>query len=1250
LNRAELFSTFRERYGETLFGLDALTAAKGLEVFEKGRVLRVQAAGAQEVSLGGSRQESRPGGFGDARDIRLRGEVQGSAGEVYATVIDLSVMKGGRRYSSHCSCPVGQDCKHGAAMLAAWLAQESTTPMPTGARPAWALGNPMTASTARELPAAPAWAPPRPLGASHLSPGPGVKVGTALRLKSLAAWVEQAQALKVSTGARSARGSLAQAARSGFVLRYVLHAGPRAPVLQVNKHRVLRNGALSNPEPYSALIERAPEGAAFWTDTDRSVAAFLASELRSSTASFRQGYPLTSRLGPQILSLLAQSGALFLRAPLSLDSNALQLGASRHANLAWRAPDEEASREAPVEGPSPQRYQLGIESDAGVVVLYLREPWYLDAENLQIGPLDLGLRATESLMRWLETAPIVQADEVAAVSAQIQDLRLRDAATRAWLPVPDGFEVQERDGVAVPALRLRQVPWLDALLGSGATRSEMAHAIVAEVSMIYEGRPTAPLGEATVLIEGSNERSTDIDESTSTPGSVLLRRDLSAERQWVSQLSDELRRAAGSDAVHPAASSDQAESAWQPLVKIAAGSVGAARWVYESLNLLREEGWQVEDCSGLAINDLADAPIDLALANEDMSASGDWFHLQMGIQVGGERLDLAPVIEQLLSEGAVAADSQGRLRLQQAQRFLWVRSASGQVHRVAAQRLESVLGVLGAWVAREGDLANSSASRSGLPAPLRMNRFAAAQLLAQAQSQEGLEVKAHAPLARLADVFRNFSGLPELNEPEGFEARLRPYQRDGLRWLQFLSEAQLGGVLADDMGLGKTVQVLAHLSTEQTKAGGRLSPPALVVTPTSLTFNWLSEAQRHAPRLKVLDLTGAGRSLRFDAIDDADLVLTSYALLVRDQERLLPRDWSVVVLDEAHAIKNARTQLAVIAQQLKARQRLALTGTPLENHLGELWSILQFAQPGLLGEERFFNGRFRTPIEKRGGTDQARQRLSALEKRLKPFLLRRSKDAVEADLPPKTEVVERIVMATAQRDLYESIRVVMDKRVRDALTQAGLARSHIVVLDALLKLRQVCCDPRLAPATTRQAHKQATSSKLEALLELLDTLVAEGRRVLVFSQFTSMLDLIEQALEEHDSLAAQAYVRLDGSTRDRASVVNRFQSGAVPFMLLSLKAGGVGLNLTAADTVIHYDPWWNPAVEQQATDRTHRIGQDKPVFVYKLIAADTVEERIVELQTRKADLAAAVLTEDPKRLATALTQDDLLALLAPPGP
>jgi SNF2 family DNA or RNA helicase len=464
--------------------------------------------------------------------------------------------------------------------------------------------------------------------------------------------------------------------------------------------------------------------------------------------------------------------------------------------------------------------------------------------------------------------------------------------------------------------------------------------------------------------------------------------------------------------------------------------------------------------------------------------------------------------------------------------------------------------------------------------------------------------------------------------PAGLQARLRPYQHAGLSWMQFLREYGFGGILADDMGLGKTIQTLAHILVE--KEAGRLDAPALVVAPTSLMGNWQAEAARFAPGLRVLLLHGKDRAAQFERIDDADLVLTTYPLLGRDEAALRRHRYHLLILDEAQYIKNSRSKSAQAACLLDARHRLCLTGTPVQNHLGELWSQFNFVMPGFLGGEKGFNAEFRKPIEQYG--DSLRKDL--LVRRVKPFMLRRTKDKVATELPPKTEIVFPVELGGAQRDLYETVRVAMDRKVRDEIDRKGLARSQIVILDALLKLRQVCCDPRLL-----KGAGDAGSAKLGALMELLETLLSEGRKVLVFSQFTSVLALIGDALRAR----AVEFVVLTGDTVDRAAPIAAFQQGKVGVFLISLKAGGVGLNLTAADTVVHYDPWWNPAAENQATDRAWRIGQERPVFVYKLIARGTLEEKIQDMQRRKGELANAVLEADGE-VASGISAADLQAI------
>jgi len=486
-------------------------------------------------------------------------------------------------------------------------------------------------------------------------------------------------------------------------------------------------------------------------------------------------------------------------------------------------------------------------------------------------------------------------------------------------------------------------------------------------------------------------------------------------------------------------------------------------------------------------------------------------------------------------------------------------------------------------------------------------------------------------MKQLADI----GHVPICPVPKTLRAELRDYQREGLNWMQFLRQMGLAGILADDMGLGKTVQALAHVLAE--KEQGRLTHPALVLAPTSLMFNWRREAEKFAPDLSVLVLHGPERAMHFDHLADFDLVLTTYPLLARDFDVLEQQNWHLLILDEAQYIKNPRAKVAQLVRRLNAQHKLCMTGTPMENHLGELWAQFDFLMPGYLHDMRGFTKLFRKPIEIQG--DVARQQ--ALNVRLRPFMLRRAKEEVALELPPKTEIIRSIEVEGAQRELYESVRLAMQKRVRDAVATMGSGQSQIVVLDALLKMRQVCCDPRLVKGLQGEAP---ASAKLQMLMEMLPEMIEEGRRVLLFSQFTSMLKLIEIEVNRLEI----GYVKLTGQTKDRQTPIEAFQNGEAPLFLISLKAGGVGLNLTAADTVIHYDPWWNPAAEAQATDRAHRIGQDKAVFVYKLITEGTVEEKILELQDRKRALANAIHQKDggKKPLWTTAELDSLFAPLS----
>ena len=475
-----------------------------------------------------------------------------------------------------------------------------------------------------------------------------------------------------------------------------------------------------------------------------------------------------------------------------------------------------------------------------------------------------------------------------------------------------------------------------------------------------------------------------------------------------------------------------------------------------------------------------------------------------------------------------------------------------------------------------------------------------------------LSIPAPVEAQALRNRFADFEGLESPDLPSDLQATLRPYQREGVAWLSFLQASELGGMLADDMGLGKTLQALCVVR-------GR----TLVVAPTSVLANWAAEVARFRPSLRVSTYHGPNRSL--DA--SATVTLTTYAILRLDSDALSAVEWDVLVLDEAQAIKNPDSQVARAAYRLQGAFRLTLTGTPVENRLEELWSQLHFTNPGLLGGRRDFDERYARPLaEGEVGTAER------LRQRIRPFLLRRLKRDVAPDLPPRTDLVLRCELTPEERRVYEAIRLSTRQDVVERLNQGG---SVLAVLEALLRLRQAACHVDLLPG--QQAE---TSSKIERLREVLETVIAEGHKALIFSQWTSLLDRVEPML----SAAGLDFLRLDGSTRNRGAVVDSFQGqDGPPVLLLSLKAGGTGLNLTAADHVFLLDPWWNPAVEDQAADRTHRIGQERPVFVHRLVASGTVEEGILELQQRKRALSDAAL--DGADQAARLTRDDLLTLL-----
>lgn len=478
--------------------------------------------------------------------------------------------------------------------------------------------------------------------------------------------------------------------------------------------------------------------------------------------------------------------------------------------------------------------------------------------------------------------------------------------------------------------------------------------------------------------------------------------------------------------------------------------------------------------------------------------------------------------------------------------------------------------------------------------------------------------------------FKSFYGVTLPAPPTGLTGALRPYQREALGWFDFLAEFGFGGILADDMGLGKTVQALAWLLLFKERGG---TGPSLVVGPTSLMFNWRDEAARFAPDLRVLTYTGQGRAGLEEQFQEHDLVLTTYGLLRRDVEVLRAVEWTCLILDESQAIKNPDSQTAKAARVLRSGHRLCLSGTPLENRLGELWSQMQFLNPGLLGSRKGFETRFTRPLAQ--GDAQARD---LLQRSIRPFMLRRTKEAVAGDLPDKQETIVRCAMTDGQARIYERLHMHYRSEILSAVNEKGLEHAQMKVLEGLLRLRQVACHPALV------GEKAADSGKLAELVRMVGDVVAEGHKALVFSQFTRFLEVIRKALND----AGIAHEYLDGRTppRTREKRVASFQGpDGPPVFCISLKAGGVGLNLTAADYVFIMDPWWNPAVEAQAVNRAHRIGQDKNVFAYRLISRDSIDEKVLALQQEKKDLADTLLDGATTSIG-ALTREDLERLLA----
>jgi len=1142
----------------------------------------------------------------------LSGDVQGTQAHPYRARVRFRTDGGSPWAQGECTCPVGRNCKHVAALLLAELEyhdeMDHITHIGDNEDDAGDEHDHRDHRDHRDRRdhRADSDSPLRKTLAEFGRPSPGTaEQGVRPELVS---WLERFRARAEAADADAQKASATRTQTLAYRLTWSdFHM----------RHEVVLYRARCNPdgtvveidEPWGNVEAALLKQPRFVSDEDLSILRGL--WLGRSREDFGQ-FILRGTSGAEMLHKLIATGRLFVefRREAGRDGpTPLSRAADRPGRIEW-------------EPLADQRLRPVLRTEPRASMVLPTEPvWYVDGVANEAGLVQSSL-PFQQLPDYLAMPPISLAEAPLVASV------LREIAP--GLPLPpthDASAIRVIDVEPVPVLTLNS----HALPArAGQRRTEAVE--LAGVSFDYDGV------------------SINVDSSVTLvpmPGGdvIHIRRRYEVEKKRLLELRKTGLQKVPTSRVY----------ASRLLPDTMLGLPDADAWsafVNDAVPELAAKGWRVQMAHEFRYN-----VIEIDAIDGTAHQAGDgWFDLEMGIQIGERKVRLEPLLADLFRRdrrwlsGALEsiADSEP----------IELKTDENKRLRLRADRLKPVVRVL-------VDLFDSLGGTLADGAPLRVPSVDAGRLEAL-DSTGRWQFRGDDSIRQLARRLQAGPGLREVPLPAGLSAELRAYQHQGVNWMQFLREQGLAGVLADDMGLGKTVQTLAHILVE--KEAGRLTRPALIVVPTTLVHNWREEARRFAPGLKVLVLNGPQRKQRFEQIGEHELILTTYALLWRDQKVLAEHDYHLLILDEAQYVKNATTKAAQAIRGLRARHRLCLTGTPLENHLGELWSQFDFLLPGFLGTQKDFTRRWRNPIEKNG--DGVRRAL--LARRIRPFMLRRRKDEVAKELPAKTTIVCSVDLEGAQRDLYETVRTAMQEKVRAAVSAQGLARSHIIVLDALLKLRQVCCDPRLVrtlktgaevgnvdgappdmssgaatglrdkPEKTDKSARAMGSAKLDLLLSMLPELIEEGRRVLLFSQFTGMLSLIADALQQ----AAIPYVILTGDTTDRATPVERFQRGEVPLFLISLKAGGVGLNLTAADTVIHYDPWWNPAAENQATDRAHRLGQDKPVFVYKLIAAGSIEEKIVALQEEKASLADSILSEDAAGAAK-FSDDDLDALFAP---
>ncbi len=1087
---------------------------------------------------------------------RLDIEAQIIGNDLYETFIRIDLVRN-KIIENECSCPVGFNCKHAAALARYYYDHQHEQPFKKL--------NGQSVNTSQQ-------------SQQNLS---SIKN---TRHHAAKAWLDQfRQQLAVEKSKQVA---------SQHQLIYIFQPKKNSNKLQLSVHKVRRtkDGNISKTEHYTSY-DNVPNGRLKVSNEDKNIFnhLYFFAKLNFNNTSI-YNYPSMwdiSGIYQEQLKMVIQKGVCY---SLNTSNPALTWSEQCYQlEFDWHARPEQQTEKLKANFLDPQQQKIDAEHAKHIYIIYSHPLSYLDSLTNQVGRLESSYSI--EMLDELMNMPQMPVELLAEFEQVIQPYSIFEA-------FPQAQSAQNIDiitGQPKPILRFGVYPQYDRI-------AYMHHYAMAEIEFEYpSGRIKAGNPDENVIVYHNGK-------------SVRQQRDLNSEKQWIEQLKQNIPTFQNLSKF-----SKNKRPAFDQVTENSIFCAEPSRWIEQLIpeNQLEQKGWQVEHTPDSLFNLLPTQNLQLHL--DESEHSQDWFEVGATIQdQNGNTYDLIKLLSHLVVKMPTILEPEFFEELEEDGYFILNLGKQQPQLTLKVQDIKPILIYL-------KEILQS-------PESAGFDRYDAAQLIDLGHTL-GMPWQGTERLYQFAHKL-NQSYQQQIATPKGFNGELRPYQQQGLAWLQFLRETEHGGILADDMGLGKTAQTLAHILMEK-QAGHLEKHPALIIAPTSLMQNWRKEAGKFTPQLKVLVLQGQQRTEYFQDIENSDIILSTYPLLSRDEEQLLVHQYHLLILDEAQNIKNPRAKAAQIARQIQAKHRLCLTGTPMENHLGELWSLFHFLMPGFLYSQDVFNKKYRNPIEKNADIHIK----SKLISRIKPFMLRRLKTEVAKELPEKTTIEINIDMNQQQSKLYEAVRATMQKNIREIIAEKGFNRSQIQILDALLKLRQVCCHPSLLKLEHIK-NENIASAKLEQLLEMVMNMVEEGRKILIFSQFTTMLQIIENELNQ----LKIKNVKLTGQTRKRDEVITAFQAGNIPVFLISLKAGGVGLNLTAADTVIHYDPWWNPAAEDQASDRAWRIGQDKPVFVYKLITNQSIEEKILALQNKKADLAKSILSIDHEN-EVKLTEDDVMSLL-----